>query len=35
MWNKDEIKGKKKQITGAINEKVGLSGNCRINPNIL
>lgn len=23
MWNKDEIKGKKKQITGAINEKVG------------
>ncbi len=23
MWNKDEIKGKKKQITGTINEKVG------------
>ena len=23
MWNKDEITGKKKQITGAINEKVG------------
>jgi osmotically-inducible protein OsmY len=23
MWNKDEVKGKKKQITGAINAKVG------------
>ncbi len=23
MWNKDELTGKKKQITGTINEKVG------------
>ncbi len=31
MWNKDEVKGKGKQLTGTIKDKVGeMTGNARL-----